>query len=267
MNSLSVVIITRNEEHNIVDCIQSAKLVSNNIIVVDAGSDDDTVKLAIGSGAKVFQVEWEGYGASRNFGAQKASFDWILSLDADERISKELADSVHQLDLSDTNCIYRFRRHNYLGSQKIRFGTLGFETVKRIYHRNFASWDLTLVHEKLVSSSPIRKKIGGHINHYGLKDIEDYKARAVLYAQMSAEKYLLQGKKVGLLKRYFSPFFNSVKSFIFQFGFLDGELGFVVAKTTAYYSWLKYLYLHQLLNETKTKEFTFSPKAQVEGIN
>lgn len=266
MNLISVVIITRNEEHNIVDCIRSAKLVSEDIIVVDTGSGDDTVSLALKSGVAVFSIAWDGYGAARNFGAAKARHNWILALDADERISEDLALSLYDLKFTDGNCIYRFRRKNYLDGTKIRFGTPGFETVKRIYNRQYAEWDRTLVHEKLVSHQPVRKMVSGHIDHYGLKNEADYQVKAIIYAQMSAEKYFLQGKKTGLLKRYLSPLFNSVKSYIFQFGFLDGKKGLIVARTIAYYSWLKYFYLHQLWKQAKDKEISFAPKAQIESV-
>lgn len=264
MNSLSVVIITSNEEHNIVDCIHSARLVSDDIIVVDACSDDQTVDVAIQSGAKVFSISWKGYGFSRNFGAAKAVNNWILALDADERISEQLAFSIRNMQFSDTNCIYRFNRKNYLGDQTIRFGTLGFETIKRIYNRNYAHWDLTLVHEKLIASHPQKKFIKGHIDHYGLKDMKSYKTRAILYAQMSAEKYFQQGKKTNAFKSYLSPFFNSVKSYIFQFGFFDGKMGWNVAKTIAYYSWLKYFYLHQLQKNATIRKVRFPSTAHVE---
>lgn len=264
MNSLSVVIITRNEERNIVDCIQSAKLISDDVIVVDACSEDETVKLAFQHGARVFSTNWESYGASRNLGADKAKNDWILALDADERISKTLAEAILELNFNDTDAIYKFRRKNYLGYKKFRFGTLGFETVKRIYNRTKAGWDLTLVHEKLVGSSPERKSINGYIDHFGLKNEQDYKARAILYAEMSAKKYFLEGKKARLIKRFCSPVFNSAKSYIFQFGFLDGYAGWVSAKTIAYYSWLKYFYLHQLWKQSKIREISFSPKTRAE---
>lgn len=264
MNSISVVIITHNEERNIVDCIQSAKLISDDVIVVDACSEDQTVKLAFQYGARVFSTIWESYGASRNLGAQKSKNDWILALDADERISKKLAQSIGKLNFKDATVVYKFRRKNYLGNKQIRFGTLGFETVKRIYNRKNVAWDLTLVHEKLVGASPARKLINGHIDHFGLRNEQDYKARAVLYAQMSAEKYFLQGKRATLLKRFFSPVFNSVKSYIFQFGFLDGSRGWISAKTIAYYSWLKYSCLHQLWKQSKIMEISFSPRTGVE---
>jgi glycosyltransferase involved in cell wall biosynthesis len=264
MNSLSVVIITYNEEHNIVDCIGSAKLVSDDIIVIDACSKDQTVSLAAASGARTFSTGWKGYGFSRNLGAEKAKNDWILALDADERITATLARSICELNFSNANGIYHFHRTNYLGKRKIQFGTLGFETVKRIYNRNYAHWDFTLVHEKLESLHPAKKSIKGSIDHFGLKSEEDYRSKSILYAQMSAEKYFVQGKKTGPLKRYGSSLFNSVKSFIFQLGFLDGRTGWVSAKTIASYSWLKYFYLQQYWKGAKIKEIRIAAKPRIE---
>ena len=91
MSKISVVIITLNEEKNIIDCIRSAKLLSDDIIVVDSGSVDNTVQLARHEGARVFPIKWQGYGFSRNLGAGKAKHNWIFALDADERISPALA--------------------------------------------------------------------------------------------------------------------------------------------------------------------------------
>ena len=162
MKRLSVVIITRNEENNIVDCIRSARLVSDDIIIVDALSADDTVRYAGQEGARVFSVDWKGYGYARNYGAARAKNNWILALDADERITPVLASSIAKQALMEPTTIYCFKRVNYLGKKAIRFGTLGFETVKRIYHRKHCSWDHTLVHEKLTGANSIKRIIPGH---------------------------------------------------------------------------------------------------------
>ena len=264
MKAVSVIIITRNEEHHIIDCVRSAKLLSDDIVVVDASSIDETVNLAKNEGARVFSIRWQGYGFSRNLGAIKAKYDWILSLDADERISRELCDSIGALNFTDNNCIYRFRRRNFIGGKRIRFGTLGFETVKRLYNRNYSQWDLTIVHERLQSEHPSKKMITGHIDHYSFKNQKDYEAKAVLYAQMSAEKYLSQGKRAGLAKRCLSPLFNSAKSFVFQLGFLDGTAGWTCARIIAWYSWLKYQYLHQLLQKNTSRSISLHSKQRVE---
>ena len=246
MNPVSVVIITRNEETNIVDCIRSARLVSSDIIVVDSGSRDKTVEFARQEGAAVYSIPWTGYGQSRNYGAASAKNNWIVSIDADERLSSKLADSIRQLDLSDSNVIFKFRRENYLGKRKIRFGTPGYDSVSRIYNRLHCQWDLTLVHEKLIGKDTKKKFIQGPIIHYAFRNLADYRVKTCLYAQMSADKYKAEGRKASFVKRFISPLFNSVKSYVFQAGFLDGHHGFIIAKTIARYTWLKYYYLYQM---------------------
>lgn len=257
MSSVSVVIITRNEELNIVSCIRSARQLTDDIIVVDCGSEDQTVKLAEEAGARAYQVEWQGFGYSRNFGAFMARYHWIFALDADERVSPQLAATVARLELSSPSKAYRFRRNNHLAQKKISFGTLGYEKVTRIYHRQYAEWDLSLVHEKLVSKKLLqRTRIKGYINHYGLKSFEDYRSKSIQYAQLSAKKYYSEGRKVNVLKRFISPLFNSVKSYVFQYGFLEGKAGVKMAFMIAYYSWLKYAYLQQLQKQKiVTKDF------------
>jgi glycosyltransferase involved in cell wall biosynthesis len=246
---LSVVIITRNEEHNIHDCIHSALLLSNDVIVVDSGSTDNTISLANIAGARVIEQEWKGYGYARNLGASMAKNDWIISLDADERITPLLAGNIKKAHL-ERNQIYRFKRENFLGLQKINFGTAGFDKVIRVYHRYDTSWDLTVVHEKLIGDCVVTN-IDGTLQHFSMKDIYDYREKSILYARLSAQKYFAQGRKAGIIKRFISPAFNAVKSYIFQFGFLDGRTGFELSRAIAHYTWLKYEFLYQLELQSK----------------
>lgn len=268
MTGISVVVITKNEAANIAACIQSARQIADDIIVVDSGSCDDTVRIAQHAGASVFQISWQGFGFSRNFGAAKARNNWIFALDADERISQALASAVCALDLSDPLNIYRFTRTNHIADARIRFGTLGYEKVTRLYHRTECRWDLSPVHEKLVSRNSVEKiRLHQHIDHFGLSNITDYREKSKLYARLSAEKYFLEGRKVNSLKKFTSPFFNAVKSYIFQFGFLEGRRGLAMGQTVAYYCWLKYAYLHQLqhtrvVKAAFSKQITLQPAAE-----
>ena len=262
MNCLSVVIITRNEEKNIINCIRSARKISDDIIIVDCGSVDKTVELAAGEGARVFSIEWSGYGHSRNYGASQAKYNWILSLDADERISPQLIASLPDLDNTPTSEVFKFKRRNYIGEELIRFGTPGFETVLRIYNREHCQWDNSLIHENLETSKKNARLLNGYIDHYSFLDYSDHKAKARHYAMLSAEKYSMEGRKASYIKRFGSPVFNSLKSYLIHFGFLDGKKGFVVAKTIAYYSWLKYYYL----NERSKEEISFRPVPKMEAI-
>src|SRR5580692_7479828 len=148
---LSVVIITKNEAANIACCIRSAQRVSKEIIVVDSGSEDDTISLARQFGAKVVSVPWTGFGNSRNAGAAAAGNDWILALDADERITDELCASLSSLDLRNPRMVYGFRRQAFVVDKKIRFGDWGRDKVFRLYHRQVTSWNLFPVHEVLMT--------------------------------------------------------------------------------------------------------------------
>src|SRR5690349_17921321 len=123
MATISVVVITKNEAANIADCISSAQQITKDIIVVDCGSEDNTVNLAKQCGAKTIEIEWQCYGHSRNTGAAAAKFDWILSLDADERISAALARRLNEMTLSDPQVTYKMKRDNFFAEQRLNFGT------------------------------------------------------------------------------------------------------------------------------------------------
>jgi glycosyltransferase involved in cell wall biosynthesis len=258
MVPISTVIITKNEAGNIEDCIRSAKTVSDDVVVVDCGSEDETVALAKKSGAKVIAVVWQCYGHSRNAGAAAAKYDWILSLDADERVSPALVKALQSLSLENTNSIYKIKRENYFAGKQLHFGTLGFEKVARLYNRTTAQWDLFPVHEKLQSTASI-KRINQPILHLGISTLLLHKQKKEWYALLSAQKYAQQQKKATFIKRFFAPAFDGVKSYVFQLGFLDGKKGWQVAVTISYYTWLKYHLLHQMTQEQDAQTATSTP--------
>ena len=246
MNGVSIVIITKNEADNIIDCISSARLVSNDIIVVDSGSTDATVERAQQAGAKVISITWSGFGAARNTGAANAQNDWVLSIDADERATNEMAESVKTADISDALVIYGFKRQNYFLGKKIRFGEWGRDSVYRFYNRTHVSWDLSPVHEHLTGENCTKKILKGAIDHYPVIREEQNTEKTIRYATLNAEKFFQQGKKATFEKRFLSPAFDFIKSYIFLLGFLDGKQGFIIAQSTSRYVRLKYKFLHQL---------------------
>jgi len=252
MACISTVIITRNEAKNIYDCIRSAQTVSDDVVVVDCGSEDNTVALAEKAGATVVQVQWQCYGHSRNTGAAAATYDWILALDADERVSPELADYLQELS-PEKNTVYAIKRTNYFAETPLRFGTPGFEKLTRLYHRHTAQWDLVPVHEKLQTSAK-RKIIQTPILHYGIDGLQEHLQKKEWYAWLSAEKYRQQQKQATIVKRFLAPAFDGLKSYLFQAGFLDGKKGWQIASTITYYTWLKYHLLHQLNKEQAAQE-------------
>ncbi|MEO6668583.1 MAG: glycosyltransferase family 2 protein [Ferruginibacter sp.] len=254
MSEISVVIITKNEAENIVACITSAKKLSNDIIVVDSGSEDDTVALAEKNGAKVRSIAWSGYGNARNKGAALAVNDWIISLDADERITDELAVDIAAIDPGKTNHIYGFRRINFFRNQQIKHGSLGHERVFRFYNRRFTKWNNEPVHEKLIIKSGVQKILKQSILHYGIRDLVHYEQKKMNYAYLCAIKYLNHGKKSPAFFRMVSPSFHFLQSFIFRLGFLDGQAGFITARINANYTWKKYDYLYQMMRNESRKD-------------
>src|SRR5215216_1545034 len=119
---ISVVIIAKNEANNIAACIESAGLITDDIIVVDSGSSDGTQEIALKANASVHLITWKGYGNSRNTGAAQAMHDWIFALDADERISKKLAQAIKELNNVRRETIYGCRRRNYYGKKVLHYG-------------------------------------------------------------------------------------------------------------------------------------------------
>jgi len=246
MDAVSIVIITRNEAHNITDCIRSALKVSSDIIVVDSGSTDDTVSLATRAGAKVITIQWAGFGAARNTGSVNALHDWVLAIDADERISDAMVAAVALCRLDNDRIIYGFRRQSYFLGQKIRFGSWGRDSVYRLYNRNRVSWDLSAVHEQLTGTDTTTKMLKGIIDHYTVTSEAENYEKTNRYAALSAEKYFNQGKRATIIKRFVSPVFEFVKSYFVLLGFLDGKPGYIIARSSAHYIALKYSLLYQL---------------------
>lgn len=249
MNSISVIIIAKNEADNIADCIYSARLISVDIIVADSASTDDTVKNAVKVGARLLPVTWSGYGNARNTAAAIAVNDWIIALDADERITPELASSINALSLTDDKKLFGFKRANFLGSKKIVFGEWGRDKLYRLYNKKQAAWNLALVHENIEGLGLEKSIISGELLHYTMKDVQEYYAKTILYAQLSADKYLAQKKRPSFLKRFISPVYSFLQNYIFRLGFLDGKEGFIIARTSSRYIYLKYKFLKQLIDK------------------
>lgn len=249
MCSLSVVIITYNESVNIEACIASARNISNDIIVVDAESKDDTASVAQKAGARTVSVSWKNYGHSRNAGAAVAKNDWILSLDADERLSEEMVAALKMGSFDHPLLVYGFYRKSFFIDQKIKHGTWGRDKVFRIYHRKYTRWDESPVHEKLLFKGLIKKILPVSIIHYPVRKEGDLRKKLNRYASLSAQKYRMQQRSSNLLKRVISPVFVFFHSYFILFGFLDGRAGFFIAKQLAWYTKLKYTNLARLQKE------------------
>jgi len=252
--NISVVIITKNEAHIIANTLVSLHAVSNDIVIVDSGSTDETIAICKKFNATVIETDWGGYGINKNKGIEAAKYDWILSLDADEAIDAELQQCLLQLALANEDEVFDIRFKNFFCNKWIRFGEWGFDWHIRLFNRKKVHWNNVAVHENLVFPENVTvTKLTGNILHYTVQNRQEYDAKTDYYARMNAKKYLLAGKKPGVLKLNLSPVFAFMQHYIFRLGFLDGKEGFIIAKTTARYTFLKYRYLKEMTEAANNK--------------
>jgi glycosyltransferase involved in cell wall biosynthesis len=244
MIQVSIVIITKNEAKNIDACVSRCKMISDNIIVVDNDSTDDTIKIARELGCHVYQENWKGYGANKNKGAEYAKYDWILSIDADEIPDFKLISTLNGLNLSDPTFVYDIKFKSYFGNKLIRFGNWGNDHRIRLFNRKITKWSEVEVHEKLQLPKNTRViRISGCIHHYTVKNFKECDYKAIYYAKLSAKQLIESKKKIHFLKFYISPIYGFIRNYIIRLGFLDGNEGFIIATTIYRNTWVKYYYL------------------------
>ena len=241
MQKISVVIVCKNEEAEIGRCLQSLVGLTEDVVVLDNGSTDNTIGIVQHAGARLIEDSWEGFGRTKNKATRFAKYDWILNLDADESIDEELKGSLLSLPLADEHVVYEIKFKNFLGSKYLRFGEWGDDKHIRLFNRNKVRWNEAKVHEGLLLPPGIKiEKLKGYILHYTVKDKAEFAAKMFKYASLSAEKYAEQGRKSSWFKVRIAPSFAFIKYYILKLGFLDGREGFICAKMTSYYTHVKY---------------------------
>ena len=252
MNSISIVIITKNEEHVLERTLMSLQGVSDDLIIVDSGSDDRTLEIAKNYGAKIFQTEWLGYGTTKNVGISNARYDWILTLDADEAIDETLKNQILSIELNKENIVYEAWFKNFIGNRYLKYGGYLKRKAIVLFNKRHIKWDDQPVHEKLLISNGFNaKKLQGYVLHYTLRDIADFNSKMTQYAFLNAQKYFQQGKKVTALKLFFIRSYTFFRNYFLGLGFLDGTIGFISASIYSHYTFLKYARLRELVNAKK----------------
>jgi glycosyltransferase involved in cell wall biosynthesis len=247
MSNLSVVIVCRNEAGIIGKTLQSLQGLTDDIIVFDNGSTDDTITVIKGFAVHLHQGSWEGFGKTKRKANKLAKYNWILSLDADESIDEQLKRSLLQLDLDDDKTVYDIPFKNFLGKKYLKYGEWGSDHHIRLFNREQVDWDDAPVHENLVMPQEVSiKKIKGYVLHQTMRNMEDYAQKMVQYAMLNAQKYYRQGRKAPSFRSRLSPGFTFFNYYILKLGFLDGHAGYVCAKMTAWYTFLKYARLLEL---------------------
>jgi|SRR5688500_5574529 len=249
MQPFSIVIICKNEADIIGNTLQSLQGLTDDIVVYDNGSTDNTTGIIKQYPVQFHQGSWEGFGITKNKANSLAKYDWILSLDADESLDEELRNSLATLEPVSAATVYEMKFRNFLGRKFLKHGEWGRDHHIRFFNRTAIRWNDTPVHEELVLPEGTSiKKLKGCVLHRTMRDMKDYASKMRKYAMMNAEKYHWQGKKASWFKIRFAPGFAFLQNYILRLGFLDGHEGYVCARMTAYYTFLKYSRLKELWN-------------------
>lgn len=242
---ISVTIIAHNEAERIGACIDSASW-ADEIIVVDSGSTDDTQEICRKRGALVIQHSWEGYAAQKNFALSEASHSWILSLDADECVSPELAEEILFVLSDDAPAEgYRMPRKNIFFGCWFRHGDLWPDYQLRLFRRDAGAFNEKSVHESVV----VEGRVGvfsSPLEHYSYDSLFDFFQKQVKYARLSAEDLFSRGIQPGIADFVLRPLWRFFRSYVLKMGLLDGLNGLWVSAGSAYYVFMRAAFLWEL---------------------
>jgi glycosyltransferase involved in cell wall biosynthesis len=245
--TLSAIIITRNEAHNLHDCLQSLQGWVDEIIVVDSHSTDDTVAIAQQHGAKVSQPsDWPGFGPQKNRALDLATCDWVLSIDADERVTPELATEIKQvLRASTDNVAYQMPRLSWYCGKFIRHAGWQPDNVLRLFQRGTARFSDDLVHERVVTDQPV-VTVKNHLLHYSYRNFSQVLSKVDAYSTASAKQAYARGKRSSVAGALGHGTWAFFRTYVIRAGFLDGAHGLALSISNAETSYYKYLKLWQL---------------------
>lgn len=248
---LSVIIITKNEAHAISDCLQSVAW-ADEIIVVDSGSTDSTVAICEQIGAKVTVSDnWPGFGQQKNRALALATQPWILSLDADERVTPELQAEIKQVISNNANASYRMpRRSSYCG-QFIEHSGWTPDYITRLFKRGFAKFSDDIVHERLITQHPTQT-LKNPLLHVSYDNLEEVLDKINRYSTDGAAMSFARGKTASLTSAVGHGIWAFLRTYFLRLGFLDGKMGFILAVSNAETTYYRYLKLSMLAKAKKS---------------
>lgn len=222
---MSAVLITLNAASQLDACLQSLAF-CDEIVVVDSGSTDGTLELAQQHGARVIRTEWRGFGPQKQFAVEQAANDWVLCVDADERVSDELRLSIETALQVPAASAFCFPRCNHFLGRYLRHGEGYPDLSLRLFNRRDASWSNDPVHEKVVAHGAV-VQLRGDLMHDSAESLDSYLAKQNRYTTLAAQTALAAGRRGSAAQMLLSPLLRFVKFYFIRRGFLDGLPGLV----------------------------------------
>jgi GT2 family glycosyltransferase len=241
---LSAVLITRNAAARLDACLASLGFAAE-IVVVDSGSTDGTREIAARHGARVIDKEWLGFGPQKQFAVEQAANDWVLCVDADERVSADLARSILAAIAAPAAPVYRMARCNRFLGRWLRHGEGYPDWSPRLFDRRSARWSDDPVHERVVSSAA-PATLAGDLMHESAETLAQYLDKQNRYTTLAAQRLFDAGSGAGPVRLFASPLVRFLKFYVLRLGFLDGAAGLVHVAIGCMNSFLKYAKLIEL---------------------
>ena len=239
MPKLTVTVITKSEAANIEACLRSVAW-ADEILVVDSGSDDGTPDVARAAGARVIVRDWPGYSPQKNFAAGEAAHDWILSVDADERVTSDLAGEIRSLLTHEPAVAgYRVPRVTWHLGRWIRTTDWYPDYQLRLYDRRRARWKLRRVHESVEADGQVGQ-LRHDLQHYAYRDIAHHHRTMDRYTTLAAEQMFEDGRQAGVADLVLHPPAAFLRNYLLRGGVKDGLPGFIISAMNAYYVFLKF---------------------------
>ena len=245
MDLVTVAILTKNEERHMVDVVRNAKKLTNSVLVIDCGSTDKTVELAEQEGAKVVFRAWDDdFSAQRNFAIGKVVTDYILFLDADERMDDILIKNIKK-SVADDQCKFQYKFIEEVSAFGFHYkhGVFGPSKIVRLFPTKNVKY-VNKVHERPECNLP-KKNLDGTVLHYTYRDYQHWLTKAGQYTTIWADYKYKDGKRVNVASPLGHCIFGFIRAYIFQLGFLDGWAGIYSSVQHSLYTWLKYIKLYE----------------------
>lgn len=237
---ISGLVITFNEEKNIENCIKSLQCVCDDIVIVDSLSSDNTVALAKQLGATVVEQKFLGDGPQRSAGLPYCKHDWILNLDADERLEDDCIKVIKTLDFNkSTTDVYELRRHNYIGDKLTLYAGQYPDYVARLFNKKTANFSNKQTHTKV--QGLCHKRLNAHITHYSYSDYADLFARQCKYATQTGRELGESSHPISPVSPVIHGTWSFFRHYFLKKGFLAGHLGLNISMAKSMGSFLKYV--------------------------
>jgi glycosyltransferase involved in cell wall biosynthesis len=257
---LSVIVIAKNEAHNLRDCLAAVHF-ADDIVVVDSGSTDGTVQIARDAGARVIETpDWPGFGPQKNRALDAARGLWVLSLDADERVTPELAQEIRDVihRAGSTADAYEINRRSWYCGSFIDHSGWSPDYVTRLFRRGKGRFSDHIVHERLLVDGKV-EKLQSRLLHYSFLDYSQVLSKVDSYSTLSAKQAYARGKRAGVGTALLHGWWAFMRTYFLRRGFLDGARGLTLAISNAEGSYYRYLKLWLLEQDAQQRKSGDSP--------